>query len=174
MPRHGIVIIDMLNDFVLPGAPLEVPSARRIIDPLKARIARDRRKGIPVIYLCDSHRHDDPEFIRMGWPPHAVAASHGAQVVRELTPLPRDPVVKKKSYSGFFQTSLERHLQRRGIRELMVTGCVTNICVLYTVADAVQRGYGVTVYSTCVAALNARDQECALRQMNEVLGVRVV
>jgi len=172
--KEALLVIDMLNDFVLPGAPLEVPSARRIIAPLKARIARARKKGIPVMYLCDAHRKDDPEFIRMGWPPHAIAGSAGAQVVSELMPLPRDAVVRKRSYSGFFETSLERQLRCRGVIKLTVTGCVTNICVLYTAADAVQRGYGVTVYRNCVASLNARDHEFALRQMQEVLGARVV
>ena len=174
MEKEALLIIDMLDDFVLPGAPLEVSSARRIIAPLKLSIAQARRKEIPVMYLCDSHSKDDPEFARMGWPPHAIAGSRGAQVVNELMPLPRDPVIKKKGYSGFFKTSLERLLQQRGITKLIVTGCVTNICVLYTVADAVQRGYRVTVYRDCVAALNASDQRFSLQQMKEVLGVRVV
>ena len=60
------------------------------------------------------------------------------------------------------------------ISELLITGCVTNICVLYTVADAVQRGYKVSVLKDCVAALDERDHEFALKQMREVLGAHIL
>lgn len=174
MGRTALLIIDMLNDFILEGAPLEVTSARVIISNIKIEIEKARDKDIPVIYICDSHEEGDPEFNRMGWPTHAVAGSRGAQVIEELKPLPRDKVITKKSYSGFFETSLEEVLKEDEISELMVTGCVTNICVLYTVADAVQRRYKVKVLKDCVAGLNPHDHEFGLRQMKEVLGVEIV
>jgi nicotinamidase-related amidase len=174
MGRRALLVIDMLNDFVLEGAPLEVPSARGIIPAVKAAIERAREEGIPVIYVCDSHDESDPEFDRMGWPPHALAGSEGAQVIEELRPFPEDQLITKKGYSGFFRTSLEEVLKNGGISELVVMGCVTNICVLYTVADAVQRGYMVKVLKDCVAGLNPRDHKFGLKQMEEVLRAQVV
>lgn len=58
----AILVIDMLNDFVLKGAPLEVPRARQIISHIKKRLARAAREHVPVIYVCDRHRKEDPEF----------------------------------------------------------------------------------------------------------------
>ena len=126
------------------------------------------------IYICDSHDESDPEFDRMGWPPHAVSGSRGARVIEELKPFSEDKLITKKSYSGFFRTSLEEVLKKGGISELVVTGCVTNICVLYTVADAVQRGYKVKVLKDCVAGLDPQDHEFGLKQMKEVLGAEMV
>ncbi len=173
MENIALLILEMLNDFVLEGAPLEVPSAREIVPNLKSEIAKARKKDVPVIYICDSHDENDLEFERMGWPAHAVEGSEGAKVFDELKPLPEDTVVTKKRYSGFYGTSLEAVLEEKAIKELMVTGCVTNICVLYTVADAVQRGYKVKVLTHCVAGLNHEDHEFALKQMREVLGAEI-
>ena len=174
MGRTAILVIDMLNDFVLEGAPLEVPAARGIIPHIKVELEKAREKNIPVVYGCDSHEKEDPEFERMGWPPHAVAGSEGAQVIEELKPLPEDQVVTKENYSGFFKTKLEEMLTQSEIYELLVTGCVTNVCVLYTVADAVQRGYRVKVIKSCIAGRNDEDHEFGLKQMKEILGAEIV
>ena len=172
--KDALLIIDMLNDFVQPGAPLEVPGTRTIIDAIQEQLKRARAAGRPVIYICDAHTADDPEFSRMGWPPHAVRGTAGAAVISELVPAETDPVIEKTSYSGFHQTGLEGLLQSLGVERLLLTGCVTNICILYTAYEAVVRGYKVTVRSDCVADLAADDGAFALRQMAEVLGVEVV
>jgi nicotinamidase-related amidase len=172
--QEVLLVIDMLNDFVLPGAPLEVPRTRAILPTLSRRIAAARGAGHAVIYICDAHIEDDPEFSRMGWPAHAVRGSAGAEIVDELAPQETDPVVEKSSYSGFLHSGLDGLLQSLSARRLILTGCVTNICILYTAYDAVSRGYEVTVPRDCVAALDSTDGDFALRQMREVLGVRVV
>jgi nicotinamidase-related amidase len=172
--NDALLIIDMLNDFVLPGAPLEVPETRTIIDAVRQQVDKARQENRPVIYVCDSHTEDDPEFSRMGWPPHAVRGTRGAAVISELVPVETDPVIEKTSYSAFHQTGLEGLLQSLGIDHLTLTGCVTNICILYTAYDAVIRGYDVTVPSDCVADLDAGDGAFARKQMSEVLGVQVV
>jgi nicotinamidase-related amidase len=170
---EALLIIDMLNDFVQPGAPLEVPETRSIIKAIQNRISAARAARRPVIYICDAHAPDDPEFSRMGWPPHAVRGTTGAQIITELTPGEMDPVIGKTGYSGFHQTGLEGLLQSLKIDRLTLTGCVTNICVLFTAYDAVIRGYDVTVPRNCVANLAAEDGAFALKQMSEVLGVKV-
>ncbi len=171
---EALLVIDMLNDFVLPGAPLEVPKTRAIIPAIRARIDRARADDRPVIYVCDAHLPDDPEFTRMNWPPHAVRGTAGAQVITELAPKGTDPVVEKTGYSGFHQTGLEGLLQALDVDRLTLTGCVTNICIFYTAYDAVIRGHQVSVPVDCVAALNDEDGDFALKQMVDVLGVTVL
>ncbi len=172
--KKALVIIDMLNDFVRPGSPLEVPDARGIVPSLRRRIAKARRGGELVVYVCDSHRKNDPEFARMGWPPHAVEGTPGAGVVSALSPEPGDALVEKRTYSGFHRTALDVVLRRNGVRSLDLAGCVTNICILYTAADAAMRGYDVTVDERFVAGLSRKDHDFALDQMGNVLGVRVL
>jgi nicotinamidase/pyrazinamidase len=172
--RRALLVIDMLEDFVRPGAPLEVPRTRDILPALRRRVSRARRGGELVVYVCDSHRKNDPEFARMGWPPHAVAGTMGAAVVREISPAPGDVVVEKRNYSGFHRTHLASVLRRHGVRSLSLSGCVTNICILYTAADAAMRGYDVAVEESVVAGLDDESHRFALDQMEKVLGVRVI
>lgn len=172
--REALIVIDMLNDFVLEGAPLEVPSARMIIPELKRELEKSRKEGMPVIYVCDRHEKDDREFKKMGWPPHAVKGTKGAEVVRELKPIKGERIIEKKTYSGFYNTELDKTLKELGVKTLRLTGCVTNICILFTASDAVLRGYDVKVLENCVAGINREDHEFGLRLMRNVLGVKVL
>lgn len=170
MNKKTLLIIDMLKDFVLPGAPLEVPMARDILPNIKRKIDKAHKENIPIIYLCDRHEPDDVEF--NVWPPHAVKNSEGAEIVDELKPQEGDYIVPKISYSAFYKTELEELLEKLKVEELIITGVVTNICVLYTTMDALARGYKAEVPEDCVAALNEEDHKFALRQIKEVLKPR--
>ncbi len=169
--KKALLVIDMLNDFVLPGAPLEVPETRRILPALKERIERARAEGVPVVYVCDAHAPDDPEFST--WPAHAVRGSKGAQVVSDLAPRQGEAVVEKSTLLGFYGTSLEEVLRSRKVEELVITGCVTNICVYFSSIEAVVRGFRVRVPADSVASLEEEEGNHALGQMEKVLGVSV-
>src|SRR3970040_11424 len=95
--RSAPLGIRMVADFVRPGAPLEVPQTRKILPAIARRVSRARREGDLVVYVCDSHRKNDPEVARMGWPPHAVAGTKGAAVAIEVAPQPGEVVVEKKT-----------------------------------------------------------------------------
>lgn len=174
MSKEALLIIDMLNDFVLKGAPLEVPGTRKIVQNIKREINKARAEGNPVIYVCDTHAQDDKEFFKFGWPTHAVKGTKGAEVVDELKPRKGDFIIQKSSYSGFYNTDLDETLKRLGIDSLRLTGCVTNICVMFTASDAVLRDYKVTVVEDSVAGLTKEDHDAAIRIMKNVLGVTIV
>jgi nicotinamidase-related amidase len=171
--QRALLIIDMLNDFVRPGAPLEVPQNREILPALQQRLLNARRDKTPIIFISDGHSVDDPEFSRMGWPPHAIQGTEGATVINELAPLANETQIIKKTYSGFNNTPLEEILRNLRIEELVLTGCVSNICILYTAADAVMKGYNVIVPTDCVAHLDPEEGEFAFNQMKNILGVQV-
>lgn len=168
----ALLVIDMLNDFVLEGAPLEVPKARKIIQNIRKEIERARAKKIPVIYICDAHRKDDEEFGI--WPRHCVKGTRGARIVEALAPQEKDTVIEKSTYSGFYKTNLEKTLKKLGTKELVITGILTNICVFYTAFEAAIRGYKITVLKNCITGLSRKDENFALEQMAKILKVKVV
>lgn len=172
--NEALLVIDMLNDFVLEGAPLEVPETRNVLQVIRSEIAQARKRGNPVIYVCDAHDSDDREFTKFGWPAHAVEGSAGAQVVEEIKPQPGDAVIKKQTYSGFFNTRLDGVLKDLGVTGLRLTGCVTHICILFTASDAVLRDYKVTVVEDGVAGLSREDHDAAIRIMKNALGIHIV
>lgn len=174
MPKEALLIIDMLNDFVLPGSPLEVPETRRAIPAIRREIERARRESNPVVYVCDAHAPDDREFSKFGWPPHAVKGTRGAQVVDELKPGDGDFIVEKTSYSSFSQTRLDEVLKDTKVGGIRLTGCVTHICILFAAYDAVLRDFAVAVVEDGVAGLAKEDHDAALRIMKNVLGAEIV
>lgn len=170
--RTGIIVIDMLNDFIRPDGLLYVPGSEKIVAPLAARLHEARAAGDAVIYTCNHHLPDDEEFKIFG--PHGVIGSVGAQVILELAPQPGDRLVAKRRYSAFFCTELLLSLRELRVDEVEITGVVTNICVYFTAADARNLAYPTTVHANRVAGLDERTHEFALEQMVSVLGVNVV
>jgi len=164
-------VIDMLNDFLLEGAPLELPEGRKIIPNIKRLLEEARKKKIPIIYICDSHLENDAEF--KIWPKHCVKGTKGAEVVDELKPQPGDIIIEKRRYSGFFQTSLDLTLRELGVDTLILTGVATNICVLHTAADAYFLGYKIIVPEECVATIDEKAQQYGLEHMKNVLNAEI-
>jgi len=166
--RKAILVIDMLNDFIKEGAPLELPEGRKIIPNIKRLLEEARKRKIPIIYICDAHRPDDTEFNQ--WPKHCVEGTPGAEVVEELKPEQEDIIIKKRRYSGFYSTDLDLTLRELKIDTLILTGVATNICVLHTAADAYFRGYKIIVVEDCVATLNEEAQKTGLEHIKNILG----
>lgn len=163
----ALLIIDMQNDFVRQDGAAYVPGAEKIIEHIAGEINYAREKGRPIIYICQKHRPDDPEF--QYWPPHAIEGTRGAEIVDDLAPQPGDVVIHNWGYSAFFQTDLEKLLDDLEVEELRICGLQTNTCVLYTAMDALQRGFRVVVPETCVASGDEEAGRVALRQICEVL-----
>lgn len=171
--KEALLIIDMLNDFVRPGAPLEVPETRKIINNIRREADAARAAGNPVIYVCDTHDRDDKEFSKFGWPPHAVKGTPGAGIIEELAPQEGDIVIPKTTYSAFYGTVLGAMLRSLDVKGLRLTGCVTHICIMFTASDAVLRDYPVTVVADSVAGITKEDHDAALRIMKNVMGVKI-
>lgn len=169
--KTAILVIDMLNDFILEGAPLECGKGREIIKPIKRLIDFGRKKSIPIIYVADSHDPDDREF--KIWPPHAVKNTNGAEVITTLKPQEGEIIIKKKTYDGFFKTNLEKVLKKNKIDTLILTGVCTDICILHTASSATLLGFNVKVPKECVATLTDEDHVFALKHLEKVLKAEV-
>ncbi|MEE8167860.1 MAG: isochorismatase family cysteine hydrolase [Candidatus Hydrothermarchaeales archaeon] len=164
---RALLVIDMLKDFVEEDGSLPVPDAKKLIEPINKVLQEFRENREPVIFVCDSHDEDDREF--KAWPKHAVTGTKGAEIIEELDKREEDVVVKKKRYSAFYNTDLEEILKDRSVDTLVLTGVLTDICVLHTATDAAMRNYKVVVLKDCVASVNEERHECALMHMQDVL-----
>jgi nicotinamidase/pyrazinamidase len=140
-PRRALLVCDMLVDHLTPGRPLEVPRARAIVPAVAKRIDDARAAGIPVVYILDQHEADDPELVE--WGTHALAGTEGAEVWPALAPKPGDRMVTKPTYSSFFASTLEQVLDELAVDTLVMTGCATEVQLLTTATDALQRGFDV-------------------------------
>ncbi len=167
MTNKALFVIDMLNDFVQEGAPLSTPGAKEIVPNIQREIHKAHEENYPVFFLCDNHSPDDPELIH--WPQHAMQGTEGAQIIGELAPSDQDIVIRKTRYDAFLFTDLEQQLNKRNIQELILTGVTTEICIHYTGAAAVMRGYRVEVPEDCVKGLFEDTSNAALKMLKEVI-----
>ena len=162
----ALIIVDMLNDFVRADGALVVPKAKKLIPNQKKILEKARQIGFEILFLADNHMPDDPEF--KIWPPHCVQGTHGAKVVDELSPLKSEKVIPKRRYSGFFGTDLDLTLREAGIERVILVGVLTDICVMYTSADASARNYEVIVVSDATASINEENHLNALTHMKDI------
>jgi nicotinamidase-related amidase len=164
----ALLVVDMQNDFVRAGAPLEVPDARATIPAQQRLIAHFRAAGLPVAYTRFlSYEADNllwlwspqchPES-RACWPGHLRSYDDAdgqldcAAVIDELAPAPDDLVVDKYGYGAFHGTDLDDLLREKGVGSLVVTGTVTQICVEESAREAFHHGYRTTVVADAVSS----------------------
>jgi ureidoacrylate peracid hydrolase len=162
--RTAVLVIDMQNDFVEEGAPLEFPEGRRIIPAIQRILDAVRDRGMPVVYAAHVHRPGgaDMGIHRELYPPVAagealVDGERGVEIHPELAPRPGEPVVKKHRYNSFYATDLEIILRGLGVETVVLTGMTTECCVLGTARGALERGFRSLVVSDACASCDYPD-----------------
>ncbi len=158
----AVIVVDMQNDFAHPDGALYGEAAERAIPVIARLLERARPAGAHVMYTQDWHGDDDPEFAI--WGEHAKAGTWGADIVEPLTPNGADEVFRKLRYDAFYGTQLDHRLRTLGVRHLVITGTVANICVLHTAGSAALRHYEVVLVEDAVGALTDFDRAATLRQ----------
>jgi nicotinamidase-related amidase len=170
--RYAILVIDMLNDFI--NGKLRLEGVEKIIPNIQTLLDIARLHDIPIVYCNDSHLPNDREL--KIWGKHAIKGTKGAQVIKELKPIPKDHVITKNTYSAFFNTKLKDLLQSlyqgKGADSLIITGIHTDICVKHTVYDAFIHGYNITVVEDGVKALPLVDKRI-IKYMKEKYAIEV-
>jgi nicotinamidase-related amidase len=171
--RRALIVVDMIHDFADPGGALYCgPTMPAVIDVIARELARARSAQEAVIYLTDDHLPGDAEFAM--FPPHAIHGTKGTQIIPRLAAAEGEIVIPKRRYSGFFGTDLDITLRERGVGTLRLVGDCTNICVLYTAADARNLGYAVEVVRDGVTSFDLEAHADALRELEKTLGAKVI
>ena len=160
----------MINDFATPGGALYSEPVGAIVPTVAREVRRAKAAGQPVIFVCDAHDENDPEFAL--FPPHALPGV-GRRIVQEVDSATY-PVIRKRRYSAFFGTDLDDRLRALRTTTLRLVGNCTNICVLFTAADAANRDYAVEIVVDAVASFDRSAHEHALRELQKTLGAKLV
>jgi ureidoacrylate peracid hydrolase len=195
LARTAHLVVDLQNGFMEPGAPVEVPLARDIVDNVNAISRAVRAGGGMNVFL----RMTVDEETRQGWSNwfahfHTPGSTmrfedafrpggHHWTLWPGLDVQDGDVCVDKRRFGAFVPgaSRLHEELQARRIDTLIVTGALTNCCCESTARDAMQMNYKVIFVTDANAALtdtahNATlDNMCMIfadvRPTVEVLGV---
>jgi biuret amidohydrolase len=163
--KTAMIVVDMQNDFVAPGAAMETPAARQVVPKLAEALRICREAGIKVVYTAHVHRRDgcDMGLFDDLHPPIAnrdalVDGTLGVDIYPELAPKTGEHVIKKHRYSGFFGTDLDIILREWGVDTVVISGTTTENCCHATARDAMFRNYRVVFLSDATATYDYPDR----------------
>lgn len=183
--RQALLVVDMQNDFVRPGAPQEVPDARVTIPAIAELLDAFRAAGRPVVFtrfsagpqrtlLWSWSPQCGPE-LRSCWPGVSRVYDDGEElvghdVVPELEPLDGETVVDKYGYGSFHNTVLEGVLRARAVTQVVAVGTVTQICVEETVREGFHRGLEMIMVRDAVSSFDSELHRATLRNIEMKFG----
>ena len=181
----ALVIIDMQRDFIEPGGfgallRNDVSLLKPAIEPTRRVLDVFRSKHLKVLHTREGHRPDMSDCppakkkrgnlkTGIGDPGPMgrvlIRGEPGHDIIKELTPLPSEPIIDKPGKGAFFATDLDLILKNLGIKSLIVTGVTTEVCVQTTTREANDRGYECLVLEDCVASYFPKFQQAALEMI---------
>jgi nicotinamidase-related amidase len=158
----ALIVIDMLNPYDHEDAEPLMASVQHVLPQLRHLIACAKRRDLEIIYVNDNYGDwsaGRPELVARaldGKAPH---------LVEPIVPDEDLPFVVKARHSIFYQTLLEYMLRQAGIDRIVLSGQVTEQCILYSALDGYVRHFSVVVSRDCVAHIDEGFAEAALRMM---------
>jgi nicotinamidase-related amidase len=187
----ALLIIDMQRDFLEPGGFGEmlgndISQLRRTIEPNRVLLARWRARGLQVLHTREGHRPDlaclPPAKKIRGRSPTSIGDSGpmgrilirgeaGHDIIPELYPRADEAVIDKPGKGAFYATDLHAILRNRGVRQLIVTGVTTEVCVNTTVREANDRGYDCLVPEDCVGSYFPEFHDAGLKMIKAQGGI---
>ncbi|PNS16424.1 Pyrazinamidase/nicotinamidase [Sphaceloma murrayae] len=191
----ALLIIDMQNDFLTEGGYIshqgyDISATRSIIPRVQSLLQAFRQKKWQVYHTREGHRPDlstlparelhrsrnIPSAQGIGSPSPLggrllIRGGKGHDIIPELYPIQGEPVIDKPGKGAFANTDFELILRNRGIRNLVVVGVTTDICVSTTVREASDRGFDCAIVEDACASVDAKLHDATLECVKSEGGI---
>ena len=179
----ALISIDYTVDFVADDGKLTAGAPAQAISKTIAQVTKvafDR--GDYIFFAIVAHDEGDifhPESKL--FPPHNIKGTSGRNLYGPLADFYQEHKadsrgfwMDKRHYSAFSGTDLDIRLRERKVDTVILTGVLTDICVLHTAIDAYNLGYQIEVVESAVASLSEENHKIALNHLQNVLGSTII
>lgn len=172
--RCALLVIDMQRFFLDPDSPTFTCGGLAVLPTVRRLVRVFREAGRPVIFTRHVHHPGDLDSGIMGWwwEGKCLEGSPESEIHPDLAPLAGEKVVFKHRYSAFYNTDLETVLRCLDVKDLAVTGVMTNLCCESTARDAYFRDHRVFFLADGTAAVDEDMHVASL--MNVAYGFALV
>lgn len=183
MTAKALISIDYTYDFVADDGKLTAGKPAQAISERIAEVTQAAfNRGDYVFFTIDLHEEKDPFHPESRlFPPHNIRETAGrdlfgplADVYEAIKEDTRVFWMDKRHYSAFSGTDLDVRLRERGVKTVVLTGVLSDICVLHTAIDAYNLGYEIEIIGSAVASITEEAHAFALNHFEHVLGATIL